>query len=137
MAEDIWQRRKSQSRGSCQEATLGRCEPREVAQQRYADELVDSHIKKCTEALNNGVSDLKAGLQESTAPMESTIQLCQQAQEVFERIESSCARFRNELGQLQTQFDLDHTTTDEDELEILDLDADEDPDADLAFLSDK
>ena len=119
--------------------TVGRQMP--TMQQRYADELVDSHIKKCTEALNNGVSDLKAGLQESTAPMESTIQLCQQAQEVFERIESSCARFRNELGQLQTQFDLDHTTTDENELEILDLDADADadadPDADLAFLSNK
>lgn len=104
-------------------------------QQRYAGELVDAHIRHCSEALEHSIADLKAGLQESTAPMESTLRLCQQAQEVFERIESSCARFKNELGQLQTQFDLDLSAVkeqDEDDgvdVEILD------PDDDLAFLS--
>ena len=85
--------------------TVGREMPE--LQQRYADELVDAHVRKCTEALQHSVSQLKAGLQESTAPMELTLRLCQQAQDVFKRIESSSVRFNHELGQLQKQFDLD------------------------------
>lgn len=97
-------------------------------QQHYANELVDAHVIRCTEALTNSIADLKAGLQESTAPMESTVRLCEQAQEVYERIVSNCARFNDELGQLQSQFDLDLTTLDEDTVEFLD------PDDDLAFI---
>ncbi len=84
--------------------TIGREMPE--LQQRYADELVDAHVRNCTEALQHAIAQRKARLEEWIAPTESTLRLRQQAQEVLERMESSCARFDQELSQLRNRFDL-------------------------------
>jgi len=75
--------------------------------QRYADELVDTHVRKCTEALNQSISQLKARLQERIGPVESVLRQCRQTHEVFERVESSSERFGRQLRQIQRQFDLE------------------------------
>ncbi len=76
-------------------------------QQRYANELVDAHVRKCTEALRHSITQRKSRLQDWIVPTEATLRRCQQAQEVFEGIKSSSARFDLELSQLQRQFELD------------------------------
>lgn len=90
-------------------ATVRNTSGREMPEllQRYADELVDAHIRQCSEALKDSISQLKTRLQEWIVSTESTLQRCQQAQEIFERIESGSVRFDRELSQLQTQFGLD------------------------------
>jgi len=75
-------------------------------QRRRAEEMVDAHIKSCTRALQQNISQLNARLQEKITPMESKLQTCQQAQTIFERIKTSSARFDSELSELKKQFDL-------------------------------
>jgi len=91
-------------------------------QQRYADELVDSHASRCIEALTQSISESRVRLQDWIGSAESRLRLHQQAQEVLERIQNSCARFDRELSELQTQFNLDPASTsyDVDEVEIED-----------------
>ncbi|MGM0631920.1 MAG: dynamin family protein [Pseudomonadota bacterium] len=83
-------------------------------QRRYADELVDAHVRQCTEALKQAISRRKNRLQEWIGPTESALQRFQQAKQVLERIESSSARFNGELTQLQSQFDLTPESVTED-----------------------
>ncbi len=75
-------------------------------QRQHFDALVDTHVSKCVKALSQNISQVKAGLQESIAPVESKLAACEQAQDVFERIHSTSMRFDSELSDLQRQFDL-------------------------------
>lgn len=103
-------------------------------QQRYAAELIDAHVKQCIQTLQQSITGLRTGLQKSTAPMEAALKQVQMTQEIFERIQSSCTRFNEELSQLQSEFDLDHATGDDNTVEYLDLDMDlvEEEDEELA-----
>ena len=75
-------------------------------QRRLAEEMVDAHVKACTQTLQQHISQSNARLQERITPMESKLRTCQQAQAIFERIKSSSARFESELSELTEQFDL-------------------------------
>jgi len=75
-------------------------------QRRLAEEMLDAHVKACTQTLQQHISQSNARLQERISPMESKLRTCQQAQAIFERIKSSSARFEGELSKLKGQFDL-------------------------------
>ncbi|HDZ08939.1 dynamin family protein [Pseudohongiella sp.] len=81
--------------------------------QRYADELTDAHVSRCVAALEQEIAKLKAAAEESVAPLESTMQFCVRAQEVFDRIKASSTRFSHELNELQSQLDLEQAAADE------------------------
>ncbi|MCB1677590.1 MAG: dynamin family protein [Halioglobus sp.] len=81
-------------------------------QKRYADELVDKHVRQCTEALQNGIVQRETQLQEWIISTEPVLRLRQQAEEVLERIKDSSERFDRELGRINSQFDL-HPATDD------------------------
>lgn len=83
--------------------------------QRYADGLADAHVSKCVTALKQKISELKTATETSIVPLESTLQFCERAQQVFDRIKASSTRFSHELGELQSQLDLDQAAANEDE----------------------
>ena len=85
--------------------------------QRYADELADAHVSRCVAAIRQKISELRSATEKSITPLESTMQSCVRAQEVFDRIKASSARFSQELSELQSQVELDHEATSEVEVE--------------------
>ncbi|OFE13479.1 hypothetical protein PHACT_10295 [Pseudohongiella acticola] len=97
--------------------TVGREMPELQAQ--YADALVEAHIVRCSEAVHQSITQISEGVQDSIAPRESMLRLCQQAQDVFKRIEQSSERFSADLNELQRQFDLKKPESADDHEDVL------------------
>ncbi|MBC53486.1 MAG: hypothetical protein CMQ34_06565 [Gammaproteobacteria bacterium] len=85
--------------------------------QRYSDELADTHVSKCVAALEQKIAELKTASEKSIAPLESTMQFCLRAQDVFDRIKASSTHFSQELGELQSQLDSDQAAAKANEVE--------------------
>jgi len=75
-------------------------------QRRYAEQLLEAHIGKCTKALQRNIADRRARLHEEIGKAEKTLRLRQQAQQLLESLQQFTLRFESAVTELRKQYEL-------------------------------